>query len=406
MIVSGNKNRFVVWVLLLSFSFILGWQAVSLGYLEPKPLFSFGGDGSVVVKDAEESVNMSLFWLIWNEMNSKYVEDAPISEEDRVYGAVKGLVKAYGDPYTTFMTPGETDDFNASLDGTLEGIGAEITLEDELLTIVTPLKNSPAEKAGLLPKDIIQKIDGEDTDDLTIFEAVAKIRGEKGTPVVLTIYRSTVTLPFEVSITRDSIDIDSVTVEKLDDGITYLSVNRFNDKTNEQFGKAVSEIILEDPKGLIVDLRFNGGGYLDIAVELLSYLLPSDTDAVVIKERGQEDEKMKTNGNPKILNVPLVVLMNEGSASASEIVAGAIQDHERGIVMGTKSFGKGSVQEVESFNDGSSLRLTIAKWYTPKGRSIDHVGLDPDVVVELTEEDLANEYDSQKGKALEYLLGL
>ncbi len=402
----GSKNRFFVWAAVLAFSFILGWQAVAFGYLDAKPLFTFGGDGSIVVRDYEESVDMSLFWLIWSEMNDKYVEESPVNDEDRLYGAVKGLVKSYDDPYTTFMTPSETDEFNNSLDGTLEGIGAEITIEEDLLTIVTPLKDSPAEKAGLLPKDIIRKIDGEPTDDLTIFEAVSKIRGEKGTPVVLTIFRNTATLPFEVSIIRDSINIDSVTVEKLDEGITYLSVNRFNDKTNEQFGKAVSDIILEDPKGLIVDLRFNGGGYLDIAVELLSYLLPSDTEAVVIKERGMVDDKMKTNGNPKILSVPLVVLINGGSASASEIVAGAIQDHDRGIVMGTKSFGKGSVQEVEKFNDGSSLRLTIAKWFTPKGRTIDHVGLDPDVVVEITEDDLANEYDSQKGKALEYLLGL
>lgn len=407
MIEYGKKNRSGVWILLIAISFILGWQSVAFGYLDPKPLFSFGsGNGSIVVKNPEETVNMSLFWLVWKEMSDKYVEDSTISEEDRVYGAVQGLVNAFGDPYSSFMTPKETTDFNSSLDGTLEGIGAEITIEEEMITVVSPLKNSPAEKAGLLPKDIIQEIDGESTDGMTIFDAVTKIRGEKGTAVVLKVYRIKSSKSFDVSITRDSIDIDSVTVEKMDNGIVYLSVNRFNDKTNEQFGQAVSDIILSEPKGLIVDLRFNGGGYLDIAVELLSYLLPSDTVAVVIKERGQKDESMKTNGNPKILNVPLVVLMNEGSASASEIFAGAIQDHARGIVMGTKSFGKGSVQEVEAFNDGSSLRLTIAKWFTPKGRTINHVGLDPDVLVELTEEDLANEYDSQKGKAVEYLLGL
>mgnify|MGYP001613493903 CR=1 FL=1 len=204
----------------------------------------------------------------------------------------------------------------------------------------------------------------------------------------------------------DSIDIESVTVEKIDGNIVYLSVNQFNDKTNEEFGKAISALILNEPKGLIVDLRFNGGGYLDISVQLLSYLLPKDTPAVVIKERNKKDEILKTNGNPKLLNVPLVVIVNDSSASASEIVAGAIQDHKRGVILGAKSFGKGSVQEVEKFSDGSSIRLTIAKWFTPNGRNIDKVGLTPDVIVEITEDDITKTYDRQKEEAVKYLKNL
>ena len=238
---------------------------------------------------------------------------------------------------------------------------------------------------------------------MSLIDAIMGIRGEKGTTVTLTIIRENVDESFDVSIVRDSIDIESVTAEKLDGEIVYLSVNQFNDNTKEEFGKAISEMILEEPKGLIVDLRYNGGGYLDISVDLLSYLLPSETLAVTLKEIGEEDNEYYTNGNPKVLDVPLVVIVNESSASASEIVAGAVQDHQRGIVLGTQSFGKGTVQEVETFFDNSSIRLTIAKWFTPNGRDIDKHGLTPDIIVEITEEDIVNEYDAQKEAAIEYL---
>jgi len=304
------------------------------------------------------------------------------------------------------MTPEESESFSASLEGTLEGIGAELTVEGHNLVVVSPLRDSPAEKAGLLPGDIIFLIEGELASEMTLFDAIMSIRGEKGTIVNLTIVRNGLDNSFDVSIVRAKIDIESVTVEELEGNITYISVNQFNEKTNERFGKAISEMILDEPNGIIVDLRYNGGGYLDIAIELLSYLLPSETEAVIVKQRGVEDDMMLTNGKPKILNVPLVVLINKGSASASEIVAGAIQDHERGVVMGTQSFGKGSVQEVDSFADGSSIRMTIAKWYTPDDRSIDKVGLVPDIVVEISDEDIENEFDSQKEAAREYLVGL
>lgn len=304
------------------------------------------------------------------------------------------------------MDPSESKEFTDSIEGKLEGIGAELIKEDGNLVIVTPLKNSPAEKAGLKAQDIILKVEKEYTADMSMFEAIMKIRGEKGTTVNLTVARKGMDKPFEVSIVRDSIDIDSVTMEKLEGGIVYLSVNQFNDKTNDQFGKAVSELILDEPKGLIVDLRFNGGGYLDIAVELLSYLLPSKTPVVLIRDKNGEEVKKLANGNPKLLNVPLVVLVNEGSASASEIVAGAIADQKRGVIMGTVTFGKGTVQEVADFADGSSIRFTIAKWFTPNGKSVDKVGLTPDILVEVSDEDAEKNYDRQKEEAAKYLRGL
>lgn len=386
-------------------AFVIGWQGSVLGWYGE---LEENGEKMVEVDHPlqPEDVDLDLMWTVWNELQRRYFDEADLNQEEQMYGAIKGLVDSLEDPYTVFMTPKETQDFKASLEGELEGIGAELTVEEGVLTVVSPLKQSPAEKAGLLPGDVIFEIDGELAAEMTLFDAIMNIRGEKGTTVVLTIIRDGVDEPFDLSIVRDHIEIESVTVEELEGGITYLAVNQFNDRTNVEFGQAISEMLLEEPEGLIVDLRFNGGGYLDIAVELLSYLLPEGSDAVIIKERGKADEVIKTNGNPKLLNVPLVVLVNGASASASEIFAGAIQDHERGIVMGEQTFGKGSVQEVETFIDASSMRITIAKWYTPSDRGIDEVGLLPDVIVELSDEDRENEYDRQKEEAAQYLRDL
>jgi carboxyl-terminal processing protease len=401
------SHRIFIYFLIAIFSFVLGWQATSYGLLGDVSVDTEVEERELPSEDSiEDEIDLDLYWTVWEELENKFIHEEALNPEVMVYGSIKGMVDSLGDPYTVFMTPDQSSDFNDSLEGTLEGIGAELTVEDHSLVIVSPLRDSPAEKAGLLPGDIIFEIDGELAAEKTLFDAIMSIRGEKGTTVVLTIIREDLQAPFEVSIVRDSIDLDSITLEKLDNGIVYLSVNQFNDKTDEEFGKAISEMLLDEPVGLIVDLRFNGGGYLDIAVELLSYLLPSNTEAVVIKQRGEEDEIMYTDGNPKILNVPLVVLINEGSASASEIVAGAIQDHKRGILMGTNSFGKGTVQEVDTFSDGSSVRMTIAKWLTPTERDIDEVGIIPDIIVEITEEDIEREYDSQKEAAIEYLLNL
>jgi carboxyl-terminal processing protease len=388
-------------------SFILGWQATVSGFIDYKD-DELASRTKMANLDKEVSfgVDMDLFWNVWKDLENKYVDLDAIEEDTMVYGSIKGLVESLDDPYTVFMTPDESTEFTSGLDGTLKGIGAELTVEDKNLIIVSPLRGSPAEKAGLLPRDVILAINGELASDMTLVDAISKIRGDIGTSVTLTIVRKNAKKPFDVSIVRENIEIESVTVEKLDGDIVYLGVNRFNDKTNEEFSNAISEMLLDEPKGLIVDLRFNGGGYLDIAVELLSYLLPSNTSAVVIKERGKKDDTKLTNGKPKLLNTPLVVIVNDSSASASEIVAGAIQDHKRGVVLGTKTFGKGSVQEVEKFSDGSSLRLTIAKWFTPNGRSINKTGLIPDIIVEITEEDIGEKYDRQKEEAVKYLKNL
>lgn len=403
-----RSYKFYIYILVAVMSFAIGWEASKLGFFTTNVVkidnkSTITTDQSTLEKNG---VDMGLFWKIWGELATKYVDESILKNEDMVYGAIKGMVSALDDPYTDFMTPQETVQFNESLEGTLEGIGAELTVKDKKLTIVSPLRKSPAERAGLLSGDIIYKIEGKPTDDMGVAEAITKIRGKKGTTVTLTIIRAKLEKPFDVTIVRDSIDIKSVTEEKLDNGIVYLAVNQFNEKTNEEFSKYIADLIINEPKGLIIDLRYNGGGYLDIAVQLLSYLLPKDTPAVIIKERGKKDDTRLTNGNPKLLNVPLVVIVNDSSASASEIMAGAIQDQKRGVILGIKTFGKGSVQEVEKFSDGSSLKLTIAKWFTPLGRTINHEGLTPDIFVEIKEEDIKNEYDRQKEEAIKYLENL
>ncbi len=399
-----RSYKFYLYIVVAVLSFAMGWEASKLGFLNTKVVKIDNGSAEQVAQG--KGVDMGLFWKIWAEMETKYVDENVVKNENMVYGAIKGMVDALEDPYTVFMTPEESVQFTDSLEGTLEGIGAELTVKEKKLTVVSPLRKSPAEKAGLLSGDVIYKIDGKDAGDMSLVDAITKIRGKKGTTVTLTIIRSKLEKPFDVTIVRASIDIESVTQEKLKNGIVYLSVNQFNDKTNEEFSKYISELIIDEPKGLIIDLRYNGGGYLDIAVQLLSYLLPKDTPAVIIKERGKDDATLKTNGNPKLLNVPLVVIVNEGSASASEIMAGAIQDQKRGVILGTKTFGKGSVQEVEKFSDGSSLRITIAKWFTPLGRTINHTGLTPDIFVDIKDEDIKNTYDRQKEEAIKYLENL
>ncbi|MFA5947929.1 MAG: S41 family peptidase [Candidatus Gracilibacteria bacterium] len=399
-------------VIFLTFAFLIVFMAgaySSVYYVNQKNKNLWGGelfakDGSVELSDQQKNTDLSTFWEAWGDLNDKYVDKDAIDKNKMVYGAIKGMVDSLGDPYTVYMDPTESKEFEDNLTGVLEGIGAELTVEDHSLIILSPLKDSPAEKAGILPGDVILKIENEVASDLTLFDAIMKIRGPKGTTVTLTLLRKNSKDPFEVSIVRDSINIDSVSTEKLDNGIVYLRINQFNENTDNEFKKAFSEMVLEPPKGLIIDLRYNGGGFLDTAVNILSYILPSESKAVEMKKRNESDnEIMYTNGGSKILETPLVVLINEGSASASEIVAGAVQDLKRGIIMGSQSYGKGTVQEVVTFSDKSVLRMTIAKWFTPNGHDINKIGITPDIAVEMTEDDYKNKADPQKDAAIKYL---
>lgn len=353
--------------------------------------------------------DLDIFWEVWDTVKKKHVNASSVSDDKAlIYGATKGMIESIGDPYTVFMDPEETEEFMTSLDGQLNGIGAELEVKDQNLVVVSPIKGSPAEAAGLQPGDIIYKINGELASELTLFDAVKKIRGPRGTQVTLTIIRDTLDEPLDIEITRDIITIDSITYEPKDGNIAYVALSQFTDHTTAEFNKVINQLLIEKPDGMILDLRYNGGGYLDISVDMVSEFIDGNKSVVKIESRNHDEDKtINVTGNARLNDIPLVVLVNEGSASASEIVAGAIQDHQRGIIIGTKTFGKGSVQEViDNFRDGSSLRVTTAKWFTPNGRSIDEEGIDPDRIVELDPADLEQEIDTQLEAALEYLRGL
>lgn len=351
--------------------------------------------------------DLKMFWNVWDLLSQQYVDESALNDQQQVYGAIKGMVAAVNDPYTVYMTPDETKEFDQSLSGELEGIGAELTVRDKALVVVSPLKNSPAEKAGLLPEDIVYKIDGKVTAEMSLFDAIMHIRGEKGTKVTLTIIRKGIDEPFDLSIVRETVNVESVSMEDKGNNIYYLSINQFGENTAPEFEAKVNELLLKQPKGLILDLRNNGGGLLDTAVNVLSEFIVGKKPAVGIKQRdAKKDTQLFVDGNAHLGTVPLVVLINKGSASASEIVAGAIQDYKRGILMGEQSFGKGSVQDVHPLSDGSSLRITIAKWYTPNGQNIDHVGIKPDMEIKMSDDDYEKKKDTQLNAAMEYLKNL
>lgn len=390
---SVNYKALVIWILI---GFTVGW--VSNDILKTEIT-----NGEIVISaESPEDVDLSLFWDVWSSLKKSYIDTDKLDVQKEVYGAIGGMVNSLGDPYTVFMNPDETNSFHQSLGGELEGIGAELTVQDGLLMVISPLKGSPAEKAGLLPGDYVYLVDGKPTSDMTLFDAITAIRGAPGTSVELTIIRKDMKDPIVVKITREKINVPSVELE-YKDNIAVLNVSQFGDNTYAEFEEAVSQLLLKPADGLVVDLRLNGGGYLETSVQMLSEFFKDEVKAVIVKRRDQENEIMLTKGNGKLTDVKMVVLINEGSASASEIVAGALQDYKRAVIMGVKSYGKGSVQELSTLSDGSSLRMTIAKWYTPNDRTIDHTGITPDTVVEMESSKIGTDDDIQLQAAVDYL---
>ncbi len=342
------------------------------------------------------------FWEAWEMIHTQYV-DQPVDDIALMQGAIRGMLEALGDEHTSYMDPQEFTDANAGLEGTYEGIGAYVDTSGDYLTIISPIKNSPAEAAGLRPGDRIIAIDGEDMTGIQPELARRKVLGPAGSLVVLTIQREGEEEPLNIEIQRATIVVASVEHEMLENNIGYLKLNTFGDTTSRELRAALEEIMGNNPRGLIFDLRNNGGGYLQTAVDVASQFIP---EGVVLIERygdGREDIYEARKGG-LATDVPLVVLVNQGSASASEIVAGAIQDYGRGKLVGMTTFGKGSVQIWNPLsNNQGAVRVTIAKWLTPLERTIHEVGLEPDFEIDLTEEDFAEERDPQLDKALEVL---
>jgi len=349
-----------------------------------------------------KDVNFDQFWQVWNIVKTKYVRQ-PISDVNMFYGSVAGMVASLGDPYSVFFEPQTAKEFSNDLAGTLEGIGAEIGIKNNTITIITPLADSPAESAGLKPGDQIWAIDKTDTAGMAVDFAVKLIRGKAGTKVTLTISRDGFDKPKDFIITRAQIIIKSVEWRMVEGkNIAYLRISQFSDKTVAEFDKAVKSIIAGQPKGLILDLRGNPGGYLDAAVEVAGDWIK---DGVVVYEQFTDEirDEYRANGKARLLNIPTVVLVNGGSASAAEILAGALQDDGLAKLVGEKTFGKGSVQDYETFKDGSALKITIAEWLTPKERNINKEGIAPDIEVKLSEDDYTKGTDPQLQRAIDML---
>ena len=388
-------------IVFIGLAFVAGWHYGQAGYkLEPgsaKQFLEFGRNNS------PDTVNWQLLWDAISEINDKYV-NRPADMKKVLEGAVAGAVASLGDPYSVFLPPQEAREFKDELAGNFEGIGAEIAIKNQVLTIVTPLDNSPAIKAGLKAGDIILKIDGVEAKPFSLEEAVTKIRGPAGTKVALTVLHKGANDLSEVSITRAKIEVKSVSIEtKTANGkkIGYIKIRRFGEDTAGVIDRAVTDFLAAGVKGLIVDVRNDPGGFLDAAVEVASNWV-SDKQTVVIQKFGDGTEQVYTGeGQARLSKMPTVVLMNGGSASASEILSGALNDHGYAKLIGEKSFGKGSVQELINLRDDAQLKLTIAKWLTPNGHDLNKDGLEPDIKVELTDEDYQADRDPQLDKALE-----
>lgn len=330
-----------------------------------------------------QNIDFNLFWDVWSRLEAKYVDKDKINRQDLIYGAARGLVGALGDPYSEFMPPADTKQFQEDISGSFSGIGAEIGIRKGVLTVISPLKDSPAERAGLKPGDKILKIDETPTGELTLNEAVRLIRGPQGTEVRLSIFREATDRSFEAKITRDVIKIPILKTEVKPGGIFVIKLYHFTENAAFEFRRAIQEFFSSGSKKLILDLRNNPGGFLAVSVDIASWwLAPGE---VVARERFADgSENIHRSAGYRLLSeTPTVVLINEGSASASEIVAGALRDNKGIKLIGAKTFGKGSVQEVLPLEDGSSLKVTIAKWLTPNGTEINGTGIEPDVKVEL-----------------------
>lgn len=352
----------------------------------------------------DKTIDFSLFWKVWGLLEDKYVDKSKLDAHELFYGAIKGMLAATGDPYTTFFDPKENQAFKEDISGTFEGIGAEMGIKDNVLTIIAPLEGMPAEKAGLMSGDKILKVNGENIASFSLEEAVNKIRGQKGTEVVLTIFRSGDEGTRDIAVKRDIILVKSVRFEMKDSDIAYIRVSRFGEDTEKEFSDAVKQTTQKKAKGLIVDLRNNPGGFLESAVNMGSLMLPSGK-VVVMEESGTGVRReMKARGGDVLSGLPTVVLINEGSASASEILAGALKDNRTNVTLvGKKSFGKGSVQELLPVNKETSVKITVARWLTPAGKQIHNVGISPDEEIALSADDVKNERDPQLDKAVEIL---
>lgn len=391
---SPYKKQYIVYVLLALVFFVLGFVINAFG-----PKLHIGSSSK------SSTIDLNKFWQVNTILQGKF--DGDITADKQAQGAIAGMVASLGDPYTTYLTQEENQDLSDQLSGKLSGIGIEIGRKNDKLVVIAPIDATPAAKAGLRSGDVILAVDGADASSMTIEDAVKKIRGEKGTSVKLLIARGTES-PQEITITRDDITVPSVTSELKNGNIGYIKIRTFGQNTANDVSTAAQNLVNQGAKAIILDVRDNPGGYLDAAVKISSNFIQNGT-VVTEKSRHGEDKTFNASGNGAFTNIPVVVLVNNGSASASEILAGALHDNNRAVLVGEKTYGKGSVQEVVCLGkesllgacSGDALKVTVAHWFTPKGVNISKEGISPDQNVAFTTQDYNAGLDPQLQKALE-----
>ena len=386
--IKGNKVLYgaviiVCFILIFGLGFFIGEKQM---YYVPQP----------------DTIDFSLFWDAYNKLQQKFIDPSKIDNQKIVYGAIEGMTKSLGDPYTDFFNPTQAHMFQQDLAGSFDGIGVEVGIKKDLLTVIAPLKGTPGEKAGLKAGDVIIKIDGKDATNMTTDQAVNLIRGPKGTNVTLSVLRSDLEKAQDIKITRDTIKVPSIDWSLKNGNVAYIQIYQFDETLPADFRTIALKILQSHAKSIILDLRNNPGGYLEVAQNLAGWFLQNG-QTVTIEDFGKSKPRQtyKTDGNSNLASYPMVILINQGSASASEILAGSLRDNKNIKLIGEKSFGKGCVQEPTQLNGGSLLKITVANWLTPKGNSITDVGLTPDVKIDITDADILAKKDPQLDKALE-----
>jgi len=338
---------------------------------------------------------------VWELLSEDYVNNEALDPEELSRGAIEGMLEALGDPYTSYLESYQLA--SSDLEGSFEGIGAIVSMEDGELTVVSPIAGGPAERQGVRAGDKILEVDGEPTSEMNLMEAVLKIRGDKGTTVTLLILHEGETTPVAIEIVREEIKLDSVYLDMLADDIAYIRITHFVERTPDELTSALNSALQSDAWSIILDLRGNPGGYLDVVVDVADEFLDSGIILYEADGEGNIIKEWPASSGGLATDLPLIVLVDGGSASGSEVLAGAFQDHERAILIGTKTYGKGSVNILHELSDSSALYVTTARWLTPDRHLIEGVGLIPDIEVEITEEDIASGRDPQLERAIEYL---
>ena len=362
------------------------------------------------VLNSDEQQRFKVFWEAWQVVERDFYDKTQVDHQKLIYGAIKGMVDAVGDPYTVYQTPSQREISDTDLRGSFDGIGIQVDMKDNRLTVVSPIEGSPAEAAGFRPGDIVLAVEGKSLSGKTLNDTVGLIRGQRGTPVTLTVLRQGSTDPLEITVVRAEIKLKSVRMRMLDDQVGYLRISSFSANTGTEMANAVKSLVDQEARGIVVDLRNNPGGYLSTSVEASAQFVTPGT-VVLYQKSGNGDVKTyRTEGGGTATQVPVVVLINKGSASASEIMAGALRDNGRAFLVGEKSFGKGTVQNVHELSDKSGLRVTTAQWLTPAEQPIQGVGLLPDQVIELPptatiSSEATRADDPQLDAAVRHLLG-